>query len=326
MRQIGKLTSEKHAGRFVDHLLTLGIHSKAEPNLQGEWTVWIHEENHVEQAKTELEAFRSSPDDPRYRVASDEAAGIRKMEQLRERERRKNIHDVKPRGNPIAGGLTGAPVTKLVIVICAIIAAIGMFLSNRQGEEPGLGDIVYDSLSFIAADDIPAFQATNDSLRSIKKGEIWRLITPAILHSRSMPFHIFFNMYMLYALGPPLERRLGSFHFFALNIALALASNLAQGYLPTVLEDTALREFSRYYGGVFFLGYSGVLYGFFGYFWIRAKHDLTFGMQLPPSTVMILLGWFVLCWTGFLGPIANLGHTGGLIAGMIAGAIPVRSR
>jgi GlpG protein len=35
--------------------------------------------------------------------------------------------------------------------------------------------------------------------------------------------------------------------------------------------------------------------------------------------VIIMLGWLVLCFTGRVGPIANLAHLGGLIVGALAG-------
>ncbi|MCK6594166.1 MAG: hypothetical protein L6Q33_03120, partial [Bacteriovoracaceae bacterium] len=37
----------------------------------------------------------------------------------------------------------------------------------------------------------------------------------------------------------------------------------------------------------------------------------------PDRDMTIMLVWFVLCLTGFLGPIANLAHAGGLSAGML---------
>ncbi|GAA4421329.1 rhomboid family intramembrane serine protease [Bremerella cremea] len=331
MRQIGKLSSENEAARFTDYLLTLGIHSKADPAQQGEWSVWIHEENQVEQARTELEAFRSNPDDARYRKASDEAAGIRKMEQLREKERRKNIHEVKHRSPGMGTGTTGAPVTRGILALCIGILLLGVFDSNYSLQEPGIGDQVYNALSFLSPEDLFAYLNSPEpnSLKTIERGQVWRLITPAILHQRPAPnhqgmgwiLHIGFNMYMLYMLGPTLERRIGSLHFLLLNLALAIASNLAQGVIPMLLYGTDLSVYERYYGGVSFLGYSGVLYGLFGYIWARSNNDLTFGLRMDQSSVVILMVWFFLCWFGMMGGVANLAHTGGLVAGLGLGYV-----
>ncbi|RCS53932.1 rhomboid family intramembrane serine protease [Bremerella cremea] len=324
MRQIGKLASDQLASRFSDYLLTLGIHSKTDRASDGEYLLWIHEENQVDQARSELEAFRSNPDDARYRSAADEAAGIRKMEQLKERERRKNIHDVKPRGGVPGAGLSGAPVTKAIIVICVVIALLGMFASTHDLKDPGIGDEIYGAFSFLSPEDLQAYYISpdKDPLRSIKKGQVWRLITPALLHQnvgRMALLHVGFNMYMLYMLGPILERRLGSLQFLFLNVVLALASNLAQGVLPSILDETALVRFSNAYGGVQFLGYSGVIYGLFGFLWIRSSLDPTFGIMLVQSSIMILMVWFFLCWFGVIQNVANLAHTGGLVAGLLLG-------
>jgi GlpG protein len=35
------------------------------------------------------------------------------------------------------------------------------------------------------------------------------------------------------------------------------------------------------------------------------------------SIVIWMVAWFVLCFTGFLGPVANYGHLGGLIVGAL---------
>lgn len=331
MRQIGKLSSETHAARFVDYLLTLGIHSKADPASDGEWTVWIHEENQVDQARTELEAFRSNPDDGRYRQAGEEAAGIRKMEQLRERERRKNVHEVKHRTARVGSGLTGAPVTKGILIICIGVTLLGMFFRAQTPQDPpGIGDYIYATLSFLSPEDTQAYMVSPEpnSLRTIERGQVWRLITPVFLHQRNgrmALLHVGFNMYMMFMLGPILERRIGSMHFLLLNLGLALASNLAQGVIPMLLVDTALQRYEIYYGSVNFVGYSGAVYGLFGYLWMRSNNDPTFGLMIAQSSVIILMIWFFLCWFGVMGGIANLAHTGGLVAGLVIGYIQAMS-
>jgi GlpG protein len=45
--------------------------------------------------------------------------------------------------------------------------------------------------------------------------------------------------------------------------------------------------------------------------------------------VIMMLVWYVLCWTGLLGPIANWAHTAGLIVGVAWGFLdrsPGRAR
>lgn len=329
MRQIGKLASEKHADRFVDHLLTLGIHAKVDKASDGQWILWIHEENHVEQARSELDAFRSNPDDARYVSAAEEATGIRKMEQLRERERKKNIHEVKPRGGMMPGrGLSGAPVTKVVMVICITLTALGMFFSNGDGQNVPIGVQVYNYLGFISPQDYAAYLVSPEpnSLRTIERGQVWRLITPAFLHDTHSILHIAFNMYMFYMLGTILEPRLGSVHFLLLNLGLALASNLSQGVIPMLAATTEFAAYEKYYGGIIFVGYSGVIYGLFGYLWMRSKYDPTLGIMLNPSSILILMVWFVLCWIGVIPHVANLAHTGGLVAGIVVGLITAANR
>jgi GlpG protein len=67
---------------------------------------------------------------------------------------------------------------------------------------------------------------------------------------------------------------------------------------------------------------SGVVYGLFGYLWIRGRFDPTFGVALPRSTVIILLAWMALGFAGFM-RMANIAHLGGLLVGMVWAALAV---
>ena len=66
---------------------------------------------------------------------------------------------------------------------------------------------------------------------------------------------------------------------------------------------------------------SGVVYGLLGYIWIQGLRNLGFGYVLHKQTVIMMLGWFILCWTGILGPIANWAHTAGLAIGIAWGYV-----
>ena len=132
----------------------------------------------------------------------------------------------------------------------------------------------------------------------ILEGQIWRLITPIFLHFSF--FHIFFNMWWLYDLGSQLEKKKGHKFLLTFIFILAVCSNLSQ-FL---------------YSGPNFGGMSGVIYGLFGYVWIKTKLDPADGFRLDPAVAMIMFGFFFLCFTGVFGNIANLAHAGGLLVGI----------
>ncbi len=64
---------------------------------------------------------------------------------------------------------------------------------------------------------------------------------------------------------------------------------------------------------------SGVVYGLFGYAWVRSRLDPTCGLHLRPDVPFWLMAYFVLC---LLLPglhIANWAHGGGLAMGAALG-------
>ncbi len=140
-------------------------------------------------------------------------------------------------------------------------------------------------------------------LPEIMSGELWRLITPIFLHFGI--FHIVFNMLWVYMLGGVIELRQGKWLFMLLVIVTAAISNLIQ-YLVS---------------GYSFGGMSGVVYALFGYVWIQGLTNDTFGVQLQKQLIVMMLGWFFICWSGILElfnlSIANTAHTAGLLSGMI---------
>lgn len=112
--------------------------------------------------------------------------------------------------------------------------------------------------------------------------------------------HLLFNMLMFRELGGLIERRYGSLRYASLVLVLAVASGLTQYAVVSP----------------YFLGMSGVLFGLFGYAWVQGRlNPIGFGFVLSSQTVLILMGWFILCFTGLMGPIANWAHTGGLVFG-----------
>jgi rhomboid protease GluP len=63
----------------------------------------------------------------------------------------------------------------------------------------------------------------------IQMGQVWRLLTPALLHLSIM--HIAGNMYSLFVLGPTLESNYGHKRFLALYVLSALGGNIMSMFL-----------------------------------------------------------------------------------------------
>lgn len=134
--------------------------------------------------------------------------------------------------------------------------------------------------------------------QDILNGQVWRLITPIFIHFGVL--HILFNCMWIWDLGRAVERTEGSGFYAVFILLTGVASNVAQ-YLMT--------------GSPFFGGLSGVLYALIGYVWINGRFNPAARIMLHQSTVVSMLIWFVLCWSGLLGPIANWAHTAGLLIG-----------
>jgi len=143
----------------------------------------------------------------------------------------------------------------------------------------------------------------NAGLPEILQGEVWRLITPIFIHYTII--HILFNMMWLYDLGGLIEKQQSAPRLGLLIGAIGILSNLGQFV----------------WDGPKFGGMSGVVYGLLAYVWIQGKLNPRFGLVLHQQVVYMMLIWFVLCWSGLIGNIANMAHTVGLLSGLLLGWI-----
>ncbi|SFJ46173.1 Membrane associated serine protease, rhomboid family [Streptosporangium canum] len=154
---------------------------------------------------------------------------------------------------------------------------------------------------------VSAFQMSSGHVAFL--GEWWRLITGAFLH---MPLsaggfaltHILFNMWALYAIGPELERRLGSLRFLVLYLLSALGGSVA-----------------IYLFGIAAVGASGAIYGMFGAMFVVSKklgYDARGVLWLIGINVVLTFTVSNISWQGHLGGLV----TGAIVAGILAYAPP----
>lgn len=132
----------------------------------------------------------------------------------------------------------------------------------------------------------------------VAQGAYWRLVTSAFLHAGLL--HIAFNMYALYLFGPMLERILGSVRFLALYLVCAVSGSVMAYWFSGPLTPT--------------LGASGAVFGLFG-----AALVLLYQRGQDVSFLLILLVFNVVL--SFRDGVSWQGHFGGLLAGLLIGAV-----
>jgi GlpG protein len=115
------------------------------------------------------------------------------------------------------------------------------------------------------------------SAESLWDGAYWGYLTSAFIHYDQL--HIIFNMYWLFILGDALEKRIGGIRMGLMVIAAAIVTS---GFEFLVTEDTGL-------------GFSGVLYCFFGFMWMTKSKYRSFEYVLTPHVIQVLGGWLFVC-------------------------------
>jgi GlpG protein len=296
LRQIGTLPKGLDTKVFADHLLSLGIKARIDERPEGR-DVWIYNEDHVAQAREELRVYLDHPDDPRFRASAPVAAAVRRKEQDLDKRFRKNFREVTDLW--AAPGFRRRPVTSFLIA-----ASVVVFLLQRSSS---YSDWVDERMLFTTFYMDPGGALRDNGLSPIIHGEVWRLVTPILMHVNLL--HIFFNMWWLSALGTMIEVRRGTLRLAGLVLIAAVISNLGQ-----YLYDVRVYDYARAAQGM-----SGVIYALFGYIWMKGLHEPEQGMAMHPNNVNIMMLWLVICMTGFIGPIGNAAHVTGLVVGVTLG-------
>lgn len=178
------------------------------------------------------------------------------------------------------------PFSYVVLLAYAVL----MYPGRRAGDEHSLADQARSTFAAVGY--------------AIADGEPWRLLTYAFVHGGLM--HVLFNAASLLALGPPLERWLGSVRFAILYVVGALGGGLAGVYWHG--------PWSPLVGG------SGALFAMMGAILAlnmrSGRHLLDFlDYAGTRSFLAIVLGNLVLGWV--IPHVSNAAHLGGMLAGFV---------
>lgn len=147
--------------------------------------------------------------------------------------------------------------------------------------------------------DLPAYFGMKINVL-IVQGQLWRLITPMLLHGS--PLHIGFNMYALVVIGSGLERFFGRGRYLLLYLMGAFAGNVLSFLLS---PNPSLGASTSIFG---LLAAEGVfLY----------RHRQLFGGQARAALQNVITIAVINFVIGLQPGIDNWGHLGGLLGGLI---------
>lgn len=279
MRKLCQTEDQARADHIADGLHVAGIEAQVRGG-PGSPSVWVIDHGELARARTWVEDHSEND----LGAFADGAAKLRKAATREQEDHAQRVVSAGGGWRAAPGGLT--PITMALIGGSVIIALMGYM---------GLaGD---DTMWSLTIDHYDA----RVPLQRIRDGEVWRLLTPMFLHFGVL--HLAFNMMWMWRLGPQVESNHGSLLMVVLVVVSEVVGNLAQYAVA----------------GPAFGGMSGVVYALFGFVWMRAQYDRKHQYALSDVNAVLMMGWFVLCATGFMGPIANLGHAGGLVVGLLFG-------
>ncbi|MBP6823129.1 MAG: rhomboid family intramembrane serine protease [Acidobacteria bacterium] len=205
------------------------------------------------------------------------------------------LHDIFNRAAPVTPILIGVNVA---IYLLMTFAAGGDLWRNLTGGA--------DTFTLLA------FGAQNNEL--LKNGEWFRLITPAFIHIGLL--HLIMNSYVLWTIGPLVEKLYGMSRFLGIYLLSAAGGSLASFINHSLKHDTVGAS----------AGASGAIFGLFG---VIAVFSFRYRDELPPrflqalkSGVLPAIGINLLIGYS-LEYVDNAAHIGGLLTGgLLALVIP----
>ena len=335
MRLIGELPNQAQTRKFCAFLLSESIDTHTEGPDDGPFEIWVKDEDRFKFSLEEFGKFTEDPNAQRYDAAVAKAEKILRERLERQKQHQKNMTKVDrataPR-NPRGSLFQRGPLTTALLAICVLVGFLTELGSNKR-----VDGAIFRALQFLAYENpgpelLEQFTNNEEDYRvrmaSVLKGEFWRVFSPIFLHM-SLP-HILFNMLWLVQLGLLLEERYGTLRLAAIILLVAALSNIAQctvpiawgGSVPFMDNDVLLTRLG---------GMSGVVYGLFGYIWMKAIYDPSSRLYLSQGTIFLMVGWLFFCMLtpnlgGLLGEsarVANWAHAVGLVSGMVLAFAPL---
>lgn len=299
MRLIGHLKESSHAAAFGDFLTLEGVENDVEREDDGTYSVWAHDEEAIEKAVRLLGEFQKDPAATKYQGLEAKVREKRDRDAPKEEPKKPATYYGSDTMDARRHGI--GQLTLALIIFSGVVFAL-----SKMGSDVQAIMFLFIKSFTVSANEYGWYPS--EGLVEVRQGQIWRLVTPIFIHFGFI--HILFNTMWLKQLGSAMEHIQGKLFYGSFIVITAAASNFGQYYFSAKMSPA-------------FGGMSGVVFGLFGYVWMKTKFDFMSGYAIDSQSVKMMLVWFVICFSGFL-PIANGAHTIGLLVGVVWGYASAR--
>lgn len=148
-------------------------------------------------------------------------------------------------------------------------------------------------------------------LPAFTQGQIWRFFTYIFLHDPSSPFHILFNMLMLWMFGVEIEELWGARRFTIFYLICGAGSGLFSFFslFSPIASITPV------------IGASGAVLGVLTiYAWYYPHRQVLLFFVIPVNIRLVVLGAAIISFTGAFassGIVSHITHLGGIIVALL---------
>lgn len=139
-------------------------------------------------------------------------------------------------------------------------------------------------------------------------GHYWQFISYMFLHSLAYPEHIMLNMFLLFMFGITIERALGWKKYLVMYFLSGIGSALLYMVMIGAMD-------------VSMIGASGAVFGVMAAYGFMFPKDVVYIYKIPIPVmlpiVLLAIGELVMGILNIQPEIANIGHFGGIVTGMV---------
>lgn len=289
MRLVGITPQADQAERFVRFLKKSGTESLVRPEVN-DFGIWVIEEDRLAGAKLDFQKFLENPHGSDFQISIDSPS-------VSEEDLGGMVGDHPSETESATGpegavGFIGAPPVWYPTTAFIAFAVVSVSVLTWFGEDK---NELFRRLTFYPMVD-------DGTMVPFNPKDAWRTITPIFLHLNAI--QLLFNLLMFQDLAGQIEQRLGRFRLILLILLFAIISNLAEGFLGP----------NRLFGGM-----SGLIFGLFGFVWMRAVYAPWTGFVMPPAMIWLLIAWFIMSLVNHTIPANNWGQAFGFCFGVLLG-------